>query len=360
VLEAFRDARLSGNRVELIVRYRLRHSDTALVADYARMLKQQMLMKDGAEHHRLRTACNYGFTPSMLDRAQPLIQQVVDDLLDEVAPRGRFDLAADLAQPLPAVVIAELFGIPASDRGLFQGWSDDIAKFWGGTLGDPEQAARAANAAVLSLERYFLALLEKRRQQPGEDLMSLLLQGQAEGRLSAEEVCHQCILLLGAGHTTTIDQLSNSVYTLLTHPEQWRKLCADPGLIRSAVDECLRYDGAVPLIHRVAVADLEIGGQMIRKGQAVYLSLAAANRDPEVFAEPDTFDISRTNNRHLAFGAGPHVCIGAGLARRELEIGLLALVRRMPNLHLVEGEKPRRRCESLVFRGFRHLPVAIS
>jgi cytochrome P450 PksS len=360
VLEAFRDTRLSNNRTEFLIHSQLRDSDPALAGDYARVLNEMMLMKDGREHHRLRVLGNYGFTPSMLDRARPMIQRVVDELLDELQPRGRFDVAADLAQPLPAIVIAELFGIPARDRGLFQGWSDDVARFFGGTLGDREQDARAANAATLGLENYFSALLEERRRKPGDDLMSLLLEGQAEGKLSAAEVCAQCQLFLAAGHVTTIDQLSNAIYTLLSHPEQWRKLRDDPGLVRSAVEECLRYDGAVPLLHRVAMTDLEMGGKTIRKGQVVYLALAAANRDPEVFAEPDTFDVARSNNRHLAFGAGPHICIGAGLARREMEMGLLALLQRMPTLHLVEGETPRRRCESLLFRGFHSLPVAIA
>ncbi len=357
VLKAFRDPRLSADRTDFLVNFQLRNSDPALAADYARISREQMLMKDGPDHHRLRTLGNHGFTPSMLDRARPLVQRVMDELLDAIQPRGKFDVARDLAQPLPAIVIAELFGIPAKDRHLFQGSSDALARFFGGTLGDPEQDARAASEASVRMERYFADLLEERRKTPGDDLMSLLIEGQNEGRLSAAEVCCQCILLLAAGHVTTIDQFSNAVCALLGHPEQLRKLCADPGLIKTAVEECFRYDGAVPFIHRVAVKGLEIDGKTIRQGQVLYLGTAAADRDPEVFPEPDRFDITRQNNKHLAFGAGPHVCIGAGLARRELEIGLLTLFRRMPALRLSEEERPRRRCESLVFRGFHSLPV---
>jgi cytochrome P450 PksS len=359
VLQALRDPRLSNRRTDYLVNFQLRNSDPALAADYARISEGMMLMKDGADHHRLRVLGNGGFTPSLLDRSLPLIQRVMDELLDQVQGRSRFDVVADLAQPLPAVVIAELFGIPPEDRRLFQQWSDDAAQFFGGTLGDPEPAARAANAAALELERYFAALLEQRRRAPGDDLMSLLLAGQAEGKLSAEEVCHQCVLLLVGGHVTTIDQFANAVHAFLEHPDQLRKLRDNPGLIRSAVEEALRYDGAVPFIHRVAAADLEIGGRAIRRGQAVYLGLAAANRDPELFAEPDRFDITRTNNRHLSFGAGPHVCLGGGLARRELEVGLLTLFRRMPTLRLDGEDRPKRRCESLVFRGFHRLPAAV-
>jgi cytochrome P450 len=358
VHKALRDPRLSANRLDALVNFQLRNSDPSLAADFARIGRQQMLMKDGADHHRLRTLSNYAFTPSNLDKWRPRIQKVVDELLDAVGDQGQFDVVADLAQPLPAIVIAELFGIPPEDRHSFQKWSDAGAKFFGGTLGDPEQDARAANDSALNMERYFRALYDERRRRPGDDLMSSLIQEQAEGKLSAEEVCSQCMLLLIAGHVTTIDQLSNAVHTLLTHPDQLRKLAADPALIKGAIEEIMRFDGAVSFTHRVAVADLEIGGKAVRTGEVVYLGLAAANRDPEAFADPEVFDITRPVARHIAFGAGPHVCIGAGLTRRELEIGLLTLFRRMPNLHLSADEPPRRRCESLVFRGFHTLPVA--
>lgn len=357
VAQAFRDPRLSNQRMDLLVRFQLRDSDPTLARDFERVGNQQMLFKDGAEHHRLRVLGNRGFVPSMLERSRPMIQQVVDELLSKVQGAGRMDVAADLAQPLPALVIADMFGIPAGDRHLFQEWSDAAARFFGGLLDDPAEDARAANAAMVSLERYFLALLEERRKGPGDDLMSLLLAGQAEGKLSAEEVCSQCILFLVAGHVTTIDQMSNAVSAFLTHPDQTQRLRDDPSLIHSAVEEVLRYDGAVPVIHRIAAADLDVGGRTIRQGQVVYLSIAAANRDPAVFPDPDRFDIARADNRHVAFATGPHVCLGAGLARRELEIGLLTLFRRLPNLRRDEAKTPRRRCESLVFRGFHSLPV---
>jgi cytochrome P450 PksS len=354
---AFRDPRLSNRRMDLLVRHQLRHGDPTLARDFERVLSQQMLFQDGAEHHRLRVLGNRGFTPSMLERSRPMVQAVVDDLLNKVLGAGRMDVAADFAQPLPALVIAEMFGIPAGDRHLFQEWSDALARFFGGNLGDPEQDARAANDAVVHLERYFLDLLAERRTDPGDDLMTLLLAGQAEGRLSAEEVCSQCILFLVAGHVTTIDQMTNAVHAFLRHPGQVQRLRDDPSLLASAVEEVLRYDPAVPFIHRIAAADVEIGGKRIRKGQVVYLGIAAANRDPAAFADPDRFDIARAENRHVAFAAGPHVCLGAGLARRELEVGLSTLFRRLPSLRLDEASPPRRRCESLVFRGFASLPV---
>src|SRR5262245_38409766 len=274
VLAATRNAALSSARIEMAVRARLRGSDPALAADYTRINAGMMLMKDGPEHHRLRVLGNHAFTPSALESWQPVIERVVDDLLDAAWPRGRMDVIADLARPLPAIVIAELFGIPPEDREMFHKWSMTGARFFGGAVGDPEEAARAANESSIRQERYFLGLLEERRRRPGDDLMSLLLAGQAEGRLTAEEVCSQCILLLGAGHITTMDQLGNTVLALLKNPGQLSRLRDDPTLLRSAVEEGLRFDGTAQLLQRVAREDLKLRGQTIRRGDLVYLSLA--------------------------------------------------------------------------------------
>jgi cytochrome P450 PksS len=357
VLASIRSPALSSGTAEMAVRARLRGRDPALAADYTRINAGMMLHKDGSEHHRLRILGNHAFTPSALDRWQAVIERVVDDLLDAAQARGRMDLIADLARPLPAIVIAELFGIPPEDRETFHHRSMAGARFFGGAVGDIEEAARTANESRVQHERYFLALLEERRRRPGDDLMSLLLQGQAEGRLTAEEVCSQCILLLDAGHVTTMDQLGNTVLALLKNPEQLRQLRDTPALVRSATEEGLRYDGAVQLLQRIAREDLVLRGQTIRKGDLLYLSLAAANRDPEVFTEPNRFDVGRADNRHLAFGAGPHHCLGMTLARRELEVSLRRLVQRMPRLRLDEERPPRRRADSLVFRGLESLPV---
>jgi cytochrome P450 len=355
VLAAARHPALSSARTEVFVRAQLRGTDPALAGDFTRLITGTMLMKDGPEHHRLRVLGNHAFTPSVLGRWQPLIERVVDNLLDAALPRGRIDLIDDLARPLPAIVIAELFGIPPEDRETFHHWSMASARFFGGAVGDPEQAARAGNEAARQLERYFRELQQGWR--PGDDLMSLLLQGQAEGRLTAEEVSSQCIVLLNAGHTTTMDQLGNTVLALLHNPEQWGRLRHDPALVRSAVEEGLRYDAAVFLLQRIAREDLSLRGQTIHEGDLLYLSLGAANRDPEVFAEPDRFDVGRADNRHLAFGAGPHLCLGMTLARRELEVALGRLVWRMPRLRFDEERPVRRRADSLVFRGLESLPV---
>ena len=282
---------------------------------------------------------------------------MVNALIDAALPRGRMDLIGDLARPLPAIVIAELFGIPPEDREAFHSRSMAGARFFGGAVGDSREAARAANDAVLHQERYFRDLLEERRRRPGDDLMSLLLKGQADGRLTDEEVTSQCILLLGAGHITTMDQLGNTVLALLRAPEQMARLRDDPRLVRSAMEEGLRYDGTVQLLQRIAREDLVMRGKSIREGELIYLALGAANRDPGVFDEPDRFDVARADRRHLAFGAGPHSCLGMALARLELEISLGRLMQRMPRLRLDEARPVRRRANSLVFRGLASLPV---
>jgi cytochrome P450 PksS len=353
---ALRDPRLSSDRIEQFATNQLRGLDLNILADYLRIVNRMMLMKDIPHHARLRKMASESFTRNALERWRPAVQKVVDDLLDRVQARGRMDLVADLAQPLPATVMAEMFGIPEQDREDFQRWSDDTARFFGGSFGNVEEDARRANQAAVNLEKLFLNLIAERRRAPGQDLMSLLIANQEQGRLDAEELTAQCILIAVAGHVTTIDQLGNGVHTLLTHPDQSEKLRAQPELLASAVEEILRYDTSVPFIHRIAREDVEMGGKRIAKGQVVFIGLAAANRDPEQFAEPERFDITRQPNKHIAFGVAHHLCLGAELSRRELEIGLMTLARRMPRLRLAE-QPPELRYESLMFRGFKSLPL---
>jgi len=357
VLAAIRHPALSTARVEAFIRAQLGERGSAVAADYTRVTSGMMLMKDGYDHHRLRVLGNHAFSPSALQRWQSVIERVVDELLDAALPRGRMDLIGDLAAPLPAIVISKLFAIPPEDHERFHAWSMAIARFFAGAVGDSEEAARTANEAAAHQERYFLGLLEERQHRPGDDLMSLLLKGQAEGRLTAEEVSSQCVLLLIAGHVTTTDQLGNTVLALLNNPEQMDRLRKDPALAQQANEEGLRYDGTGQFVQRIARDDLVLRGKTIRKGELLFLSIGAANRDPEVFAEPDRFDVNRANNRHLAFGAGPHICLGMGLARSELTISLGRLVQRLPRLRLDDERPLRRRTDSLILRGLASLPV---
>jgi cytochrome P450 len=357
VVQAFRDPRLGGDRTRTLIDAQLAPADRGLVQDYERSHRRTLVTKDGPEHLRLRRLVLHGFTPARLDAARPVIRQAVDGLLDRVGAAGRLDVVQDFAEPLPTLVICELFGIPAADRPRLREWSDARTRFFGLSRGDAAAAARAVNDATVHLEDYFQRLAAERLRQPGDDLLSLLLAAHAEGRLTAAEVSAQCQMLLIAGHVTTRDQLGNAVHALLRHPAQLAALRADPSRVGAAVEEALRYDPPASFIHRVAEADLEVGGRPVRKGQLVLLGIAAANRDPAVFPDPDRFDLGRGDRRHVAFGSGPHACLGMGLARLELELALEALVRRFPHLGLDPQDPPRRRGDALLFRGFARLPV---
>ena len=265
----------------------------------------------------------------------------MDGLPERADASGRLDIVADYAEPLPTLLICALMGIPAEDGPVLRQWSEAKGRFRGLSHGDKEAAARAANDAAVNLERYFLGLVEQRRRRPGNDLLSVLAAGHEEGRLSAAEVSAQCQLLFSAGHQTLIDQLCNGVHAFLSHPEQLRRLQADPSRIDSAVEEVLRYDPSVSFMHRVAAADLEVGGQVIRQGELVLLGIAAANRDSDVFTDPERFDIRRVGKSHVSFATGAHACLGMGLARLELEVALLALFRRFPHLRLGQPGRPR-------------------
>lgn len=329
-----------------------------LLKDYVRVLRGALFMTDPPTHTRLRKLTRGGFTHASVERWRAVIQGVVDSCLDKVQNTGRMEIVADFADPIPSIFMAELFDISPEDRDEFFKWSIDLAAFFGSPLGDIREKARLANEGTRKLEEYFLYLIKLRHQKPGQDLVSFFIQRQEEGTLSEAEVSAQCVALLAAGTTTTADQLSNSVETLLRNPDQLQRLQQEPGLIVGAVQETLRYEPAAPFIYKLATDDFTIAGQAIKKGQRVFLGFGPANRDPETFDDPDRLDIERSNSRqHLAFGSGPHWCLGADLASVEIEIALRRLLERMPKLRF-DGTRPaRRRWESLTFRGFSELAV---
>jgi cytochrome P450 len=358
VAACFRDPRLSAARTQLFYEHQLRGVGLEKVKDQIYNAERQMLMKDGPEHARLRRNANPGFTHQAIEGWRPDVQKAAEALLDRVQQRGRMDLAADFSELLPSQVIMEFFAIPARDQGDFLHWCSDNSRLFGAsTGGDMQELAVRANTAIANLARYLGNTIQERRAKPGRDMLSTMIHAQEEGKLDEGELVANAILILTAGHITTVDQLSNGVHALLTHPEQLRKLRENPSLMKSTVEEILRYCTAVPFIHRIAVEDFELHGRKIQRGQLVFLGMAAANRDPAVFPEPDRFDITRQNNKHLSFAFGPHLCLGAPLARVELELGLEALFRRMPDLRLDEEQPARIKCHSLVFRGFDSLPV---
>lgn len=315
-----------------------------------------MLQQDPPNHTRLRKLVSRAFTPRAVERLRGRAQQIADECLDRALERGEMDLIGELALPVPATMICEMMGVPVADRDRFTRWTARATHLLAAATAAPEVLERAQSAAD-SLAEYFEALIEERRGALGEDILSNLIRAEAEGdRLSPSELLSQSIGLLIAGFETTIGLIGNGALALLRHPDELARLRADPELLPGAVEECLRYDGPIPLTIRVMHGDFEFGGRVIPKDEVVMGMLNAANRDPEVFPEPDRFDIGRRPNPHLAFGGGAHLCLGAHLARMEGQVALGTLVRRAPRIELREEDPPLG--ESL-FRVRARLPVAL-
>jgi cytochrome P450 len=294
----------------------------------------------------------------MVELLRPRIQGIVDGLLDRVASAHSMDLIEDFAYPLPVVVICELLGVPVEDQERFRGWGLDIARGLDAILLPPDsEVAQRSAASRRALTQYFRELIAERRTAPRADLLSGLIAAEERGdTLSEEELLATCTLLLIAGHETTVNLVGNGTLALLRHPDQRRRLRENPELIGSAVEELLRYDGPVQRTARIPSEDVVIGGRTIGKGEMVLPFIGAADRDPAHFPLPDRLDITRADNRHIAFGWGIHFCLGAPLARVEGQIAINTLVQRLPKLALAT-EVPEYR-QSLTLRGLAALPVA--
>lgn len=325
---------------------------------FIRLASGWMWMLDPPEHARVRKLMNQGFSPRDVRNLEPLVQEIVTDLVDVMVEQGEFDLIPDFSYSVPALVLCALYGLPRSDAPLITQWCDTIKVFLGGA---PDLAASGGPAAesLQHMMTYLTDVIAERRRSPKDDLVSRLVQAEENGdRLDEEELCSNLLLLLVATFETSIDLLGNGLLGLLTQREQWDLLKADPGTIPGAVEEVLRYDGPVQLTHRLVTQDVELHGRRIEEGQLVYLVRGAANRDPAKFPDPDRIDIRRKETGHVALGAGVHYCIGAGLARMEGALALTELSTRMPDLQLI-GDRPHRwRADNLQFRGLATLPAA--
>ena len=314
-----------------------------------------MLGADPPEHTRLRRLVSKAFTPRMVEGMRPHIQEIVDELLDAVQGSGGLDVIHDLAYPLPVIVIAEMLGVPPEHRDEFKRWSGHIVATMGGSLRPPEVLERGRRS-IHELAQYFRGVLEERRREPREDLLSRLIAAEEQGQvLSEDELLATAMLLLIAGNETTTNLIGNGMLALLRNHDQLQRLRDDPSLIQPAVEELLRYDGPVQATSRVVTEDLEIGGRQVRKGELVLAALAAANRDPGRFERPDRLDISRQPNEHVAFGDGIHFCLGMALARAEGQIAIETLLRRIPNPRLETDDLQWG--GSFILRGLKGLPI---
>ncbi|HWE64995.1 MAG TPA: cytochrome P450, partial [Chloroflexota bacterium] len=354
---ALHDARLSAERMNIDLSW-LPAQEQARVAPVARAITRQMLWLDAPDHTRLRSLVTKAFTPRVLEAMRARIQAIVDDLLDQVQAAGRMDVIRDVAYPLPAIVIAELLGVPPADRDRFKEWSDAFVAFLdGGTL-TPETALQAL-LHIGDFVRYFHTMVQERRVHPRDDLLQALIAAEERGdTLSEEELLTNCVLLLAAGHETTTNLIGNGLLALLRNPDQLQQLAEDPSLAPSAINELLRFDSPVQLTDRIAIADLTLGGMQVSAGQYVTVVLGAANRDPAQFPDPDRLDLRRQDNRHLAFGYGSHFCLGAALARMEGQIAFTTMLRRLSDMRLATEDLSWR--HSVVFRALEALPITFA
>jgi cytochrome P450 len=319
--------------------------------------QRMMLTSDPPDHTRLRSLINRAFTPRAVEALRPRMEEIVEEQLSRAATDGRMDVIADLASPLPVIVISEMLGVPTADREQFTRWSHGVARSVGNVTTDEQ---RIATGAERELRAYLAAIVEQRRREPREDLLSALVAAEQDGdKLSMDEVYSMAVLLLVAGNETTTNLIGNGLIALLRHPEQAAALRENPSLAASAIEELLRFDSPVQMTTRFSLEDADIcDGRVVKGGKPVFLLLGSGNRDSEAFERPDELDVTRTDNRHLSFSNGIHYCLGAPLARAEGQIALPALVSRFPDMHLA-----RERFEwsdNIVLRGVRSLPVTLS
>ncbi|MGH3941027.1 MAG: cytochrome P450 [Pseudonocardiaceae bacterium] len=331
---ALRDLRLSKDRKRMRRWFAQAGTEELGRSQAQERLGLSMLHTDPPDHTRLRKLVNVAFTARRVQGLRPRIETMVDELLDTAVAAGPpTDLMAALAYPLPLTIICELVGVPLSDGERIMEWSRQLVNHTEGAP-TPEVFQRVEQAAEEFVD-YLQSLVRKRRAEPVDDILSALIAIQESGdHLTDDELLSTCYMLLVAGHETTANLIGNGMLALLRHPDQLRRLQQDPTLIRPAVEELLRYDSSVQRVTRIVVGQVRIGGQTLDDGEFVSLVLAAANRDPDQFPDPDRLDLGRADNRHLSFGSGPHFCLGARLARLESEIAIGALVRRMPALRL--------------------------
>ncbi len=355
VVAMLRDARLSA--VRFVADTNWAPQDLVeLLGPPMRALTRQLLFLDPPDHTRLRSLIARAFTPRVVEAMRARIQQIVAQLLDAAQPNKRIELVGEFAYPLPAIVIAEMLGVPAEDRDQFTVWTSHFGTLLEGASLTMEEAVEAF-MGVSAFMDYFRQIVAQRRTAPKDDLLQAMINAEEGGDvLSEEELLGNCVLLLAAGHGTTTHLIGNGMVALLQNRDQYALLEHDPGLISLAIMELLRYDGPVQATTRRAREDLSIREKQIKAGQGVIFSLGAASRDPAQFAEPDTLNIRRAENRHLAFGHGIHYCLGAPLARLEAEIAFSTLLRRLPHPRLEDGDVEW--FSGMVFRGVNALPIA--
>lgn len=354
VRAALGDRDLRADRVDSILRP-LPAEVRATTGPLERTLRDIIVFRDPPDHTRLRRLLTSAFSPRVVSAALPAIAAATDELLDGLDADDVMDLHGGLTYPLPAIVVAALLGIPAADRDAFRSWALDLVMVVGSGAINPELATTAATS-MTRMRELMDRLVSERRARPGPDLLSAMIEAADGGdRLTGDELCANALFLMTAGHETATNMLSNGILTLLRHPDQLNLLRANPSLLDPAIEEILRYEGPVQIAARIADRDRQVAGLDVRAGQPLIIMLGAANRDPDAFDRPDTFDITRSPSPHVAFSHGMHFCLGAALARAEAATVLPRLLARFPVLRL--ADEPVEWQPTLDFRGPQRLPL---
>ena len=324
------------------------------VGDLLRLQERAMLFLDPPDHTRLRRLVSKAFSTRAVDALRPRAEQVVAELLANVD--DELEVISQLAYPLPITMICELLGVPLEDKVLFEEWTPAAIKVLDPS--DDFSVLQEAQEAIRHFMDYFRELIARRRGEPGDDVLTALLAAEEDGeRLTEQDLLSTCILLLIAGHETTVNLIGNGTLALLRNPGELQRLQSEPSLIGSAIEEMLRFDAPVQMTGRTALTDLDVGGQTVRKGEQVIALLASANRDPAQFPDPDRLDIGRNDRNQVAFGGGIHVCLGAPLARLEARCAIGGMIARWPRGFELAAAPERK--ESITLRGLASLRVAV-
>ncbi|WP_214482193.1 cytochrome P450 [Bacillus sp. SM2101] len=353
ILTLFKDERITKNIQNLMSKEEIKQKSKIKEIDY---IINNMLSKDPPDHTRLRSLVHKVFTPRMIERLRTRIEDISENLLDNLELNSDVELMEDYAVPLPIIIISEMMGIPVEDRNKFRKWSNAITDVSNGT-----EEIEKLNSSIQEFVNYLEKIIEERKKSPKDDVISGLVMAKEEGeKLSKNELLSMLFLLIVAGHETTVNLIGNGMLALLQNPEQLAKLREHPENMKTAIEELLRYTNPVELAtSRYALEDFIFQGKEIKKGDMIFLGLAAANRDPKYFNDPEKLDITRKENKHLAFGHGIHFCLGAPLARLEANIAINALINRFPNIKLNVSEEDIQWRHSEILRGLVQLPIKL-
>ncbi|WP_202076491.1 cytochrome P450 [Caldalkalibacillus salinus] len=315
--------------------------------------QHMMLFKNPPDHARLRMLVSHHFTPHRIEKYRPFIEKIAKDLLNETKNNKKIEVISDFAYPLASLVIAKIMGIPDDHTNIFREWALNLIQSI--DLTRSRRSIVDGNKTTLKMLSFFKDLIHTRRQSPENDLVSELIQQEKDWKLTEEELLATSVLLVIAGHETTVNLMSNSLYCFLTNPKAYHKLIENPYLIESSIEECLRYESPTQMVARVASSDVELNKIQIKKGDHVYVLIGAANRDPKQFSNADVFDITRHPNPHLAFGSGIHFCLGSTLARLEAQIAIQTILQNVENIYLVTKEVKWRKLVG--FRAMKEMQV---